>query len=315
MKKEVLFFDISNLVFRTIYVADANGRADFMTTSEVYDYWRHLTIQSIMALVDKKQYDEVIIGYDARGGYWRHDVYPAYKANRKKGRDDSTLDFEDFLPELARFYDEFKEMFPVFTHLNIPAAEADDIAAVMAKESSIRGDKITLVSSDKDYHQLLQYEGVSIWDPIKRKMIKSLNPIGDLRVKCVMGDKGDNIFAVRPNTGPVRAAKMIDSGELDMIMDKYYKDESTLLEEEKELATKYIMNTTLIDFASIPVPMKNAILESHRSYTHGTVNQGAIIKWMSAHNMKTLASKFIGSGIQSLYTLQGKQQIEADDLF
>jgi 5'-3' exonuclease len=206
-------------------------------------------------------------------------------------------------------------MFPMFTHLNIPSAEADDIAAVMAKESSLRGDKITLVSSDKDYHQLLQYEGVSIWDPIKRKMIKSLNPIGDLRVKCVMGDKGDNIFAVRAQTGPVRAAKLIDSGELDTIMNKYYKDETLLLEEEKELAKKYIMNTTLIDFASIPVAMKNAILVSHKNYVHGTVNQGAIIKWMSVHNMKTLASKFIGSGIQSLYTLQGKQQIESDGLF
>ena len=97
MKKKVLVIDYSNVIFRTINMAYVDGRprpaksrvddwsrADdwgpasepvAKTTDEIHDFWRHITLTSILATIKREKPDEVVIVYDARGGYWRHDVY------------------------------------------------------------------------------------------------------------------------------------------------------------------------------------------------------------------------------------------------
>jgi 5'-3' exonuclease len=313
--KQKLIIDSYNLFFRTIFIADSQGRRDYMSEIEIFSYWKHLTINSIMALVNKKDYDEVIMAYDNRK-YWRHDIYPAYKANRKQGRTESSVNFENFMPELDQFITDLNEHFGVFKHLKVFNAEADDIAAVLAKKFSKEGDSVTIVTSDKDYNQLLKYKNVTIYNPIKRKNVNSMNPQKELKIKCVMGDRGDNIFAVKPLTGIKKATKMVEDGTIDDIMLEYYKDDNgTLTEEEKQIANKFKLNTELIDFDHIPAKVTNDILSSYNNFEYKKFDTGKTIIWMNNNGMFKLASEFLKSGSIALYKLQNKQCESPSDLF
>ena len=74
-------------------VAIGNIVAQKMEVEE--DLIRHMILNSIRMYKQKfKEYGEVVIVADA-GGNWRKDVYPEYKARRKKNRDDSKMDWDE----------------------------------------------------------------------------------------------------------------------------------------------------------------------------------------------------------------------------
>jgi DNA polymerase I len=304
MAKKNLVIDMYNTFFRSIYVAASQGKKDFLTEDEIFDYWKHICVQSIMSEVKKEDFDRVICAYDMRGGYWRHKIYPAYKGTRKKDRDESeAINFEKFMPIMDQFIQDFKQHFSVFHHIQVKLTEADDIAGVLAKQFSLDGDITKLISTDKDWHQLLQYPGVIIWNPVTRKRIVKTQPKHDLKVKCIMGDGGDNIFAIKPQTGPVRAAKLLDDGTLTRIMEQHYEDPTQLIEEEQEMARKYILNTTLIDFAHIPKDIQSGIFKAYNEVELKRFDVMKCVKWMSVNNMPDLASRFLKNEGQILFTM------------
>ena len=317
MKKN-LIIDFYNLAFRTIYTSMKQGKNEYMINSEIYNYFKHLSIQSIMAEVDKVDYDNVIIAYDNRSGYWRHQIYPAYKANRKVAREKSELDFQEFGPILDSFIKEFTELFPMFHHLQIPLAEADDIAAVLAKELSTnpslgKADYTKIITSDKDYIQLLKYEGVEIYNPITRKKRTCMNIDKDLKIKCVMGDRGDNIFAVKERTGIAKATKMVEEGTIDDIMLKFFQNPDNMIEEELTIARKMKLNTELISFEHIPLDLANEIKVKFHTYVHPKFDQGKLIKYCSQNEMAKLSTRFLKGGTRSLYKIQGRRDAAPND--
>ena len=68
------------------------------------DLCRHLVLNSIRANVNKfkGEYGEVIICCDSRK-YWRKEIFPFYKAGRKKTREKSDLDWHLIFDMLAKF--------------------------------------------------------------------------------------------------------------------------------------------------------------------------------------------------------------------
>jgi 5'-3' exonuclease len=303
-----LIIDAYNTFFSTIHVAHSQGQQEFMVGSEIYDYWKHLVIQSWLAQVQKEDYKRVIIAYDNKNGYFRHDIYPAYKGNRKKGRDDSDIDFQEFLPILDAFVGELKEAFPMFHHLRVAKAEADDIAAVVAKMLSANGEFVRIITSDKDYIQLLQYPNIEIIEPRKKTKRTSMNPKKDLKIKCVMGDRGDNIFAIKPRCGIKTAQKLVESGEIDDLMLQFYDNPETLTEENHQIATKMQLNTDLISFECIPIWLQNDITHEFVNYTHEKFSQGKLIKYCSNNNLNDLGSRFLKGGCKPLFNIIKKRK-------
>src|SRR6476469_9378099 len=59
------------------------------------NFFKHLALNSIRSYKTKfgAKYGELIIATDS-GGNWRKQAFPYYKANRKKDRDESSLDWE-----------------------------------------------------------------------------------------------------------------------------------------------------------------------------------------------------------------------------
>ena len=76
------------------------------------DMVRHMILNSIRMYrtMFKDEYGEIVLAYDSRH-YWRRDIFPQYKQNRKKGRERDNFDgivYLDYLilssQSLKRYY-------------------------------------------------------------------------------------------------------------------------------------------------------------------------------------------------------------------
>ena len=104
----------------------------------------------------KGKYGEIVLCQDANS--WRKEVFPHYKANRKKDREGSEAKWDRALSIMSKIRDEVRDNFP-YKHMRINRCEADDVIGVLAKHFHKR-EPIIIVSSDKDFAQLQQYPGV-----------------------------------------------------------------------------------------------------------------------------------------------------------
>jgi len=200
----------------------------------------------------KNKYGEIVICHDG-GKYWRKDIFSHYKANRKKSRDSSDLDWNDIHDIMNNLYQEVSETFP-YKNIKIEKVEADDIIATLCEKYHIQ-ENIVIVSSDKDFQQLQRYPNVQQYNPMKKEFIKCENPENFILEHIIKGDSSDGI----PN--------ILSDGDTFVIEDKRQKpcgkkkigkimeslDEYTSLE-------NWNRNQQLIDFNFIPDEIQESIL-------------------------------------------------------
>ena len=152
----------------------------------------------------------VIIVWDGKGGSAnRKNIDPNYKAQRATSRithwglyDNKEEETEALIGQLFRTQD-YLECLPL-QQIVIEKLEADDIIAYLAKRASNAGKKVTIVSSDKDFYQLID-KNIEVYAPVKKKTFTLKNikeEIGVLPqnyniVKALLGDNSDNIPGVK----------------------------------------------------------------------------------------------------------------------
>ncbi len=152
----------------------------------------------------------VIIVWDGKGGSAnRKNIDPNYKAQRATSRithwglyDNKEEETEALIGQLFRTQD-YLECLPL-QQIVIEKLEADDIIAYLAKRASNAGKKVTIVSSDKDFYQLID-NNIEVYAPVKKKTFTLNNikeEIGVLPqnyniVKALLGDNSDNIPGVK----------------------------------------------------------------------------------------------------------------------
>ena len=114
--------------------------------------FRHMVLNSIRAINSKfsEEFGEMVIACDAPRS-WRKQVFPYYKANRKKAREDSELNWSALFDSLNKVRDELKEFFP-YRVIQVDHAEADDVIGTLVEH--YHGYPILIVSGDKDFVQL-----------------------------------------------------------------------------------------------------------------------------------------------------------------
>ena len=83
-----------------------------------------------------KEYGQVVLCYDDKN-YWRREVFPFYKKNRKQEREASKYDWDQVFSVLNVIRDELKANFP-YKVLQVQGAEADDIVASSASRTASR---------------------------------------------------------------------------------------------------------------------------------------------------------------------------------
>lgn len=173
---------------------------------------------------------------------WRKAFYPEYKANRGPAREASAIDFKRFFEVKDKFTDSLKETFCCDKWVKVDSAEADDVIATIV--TTTQGPH-TIISTDRDFVQLLVDQSVKIWNPVKKDYRESMDPRKDLLVKIITGDPGDNIPQLLPKVGPKRALKLLENLEQSLA--------------DHNISEAFERNKKLIDFNQIPFSVVHEI--------------------------------------------------------
>ena len=251
------------------------------------------------------------------GHSWRKNVYPEYKANRKvlyaalteKEQEDKEI-LQGAFDDLVSFIDEGTNI----TVLRNPNAEADDMIAIFIDAHP--DDNHVLISSDSDFYQLLRHPNVTIYDPVKdikitregifndagKRLAFTVDTTAKIKVgkpdanfvvpadwyeyalflKCVRGDKTDNIFSAYPGVREKGTKTTVGIREAYDDKNKGYAWNNFMLQRfnhhdgtEHKVLDGYNMNTLLIDLSKIPDNIKAECLENIAATT-GRKNVPAI---------------------------------------
>lgn len=152
----------------------------------------------------------VVVIWDGKGGSGnRQNIDPNYKAQRATSRithwglyDTREEEQEALISQLFRTKD-YLECLPL-QQIVMEKLEADDIMAYLAKRASAAGKKVTIVSSDKDFLQLVD-SNIEVYAPVKKKTFTKDNIFEELKVlptnynvvKALLGDNSDNLQGVK----------------------------------------------------------------------------------------------------------------------
>lgn len=226
---------------------------------------RHLILDTMRYNMTKfkEQYPITVLAFDSSKGYWRRDIAPYYKRNRKEKRDADPRDWEMIFSAINKITEEFKENMPYHV-IKVDKVEADDIIAVLTKKFSVEGRQVLINSGDGDYTQLHKYKNVKQWAPVQKawKKCKYGSPYKDLMVKCVKGDAKDGVASIKCRSDFIisrlegERAKPIATKWLEKIFDA--EDPKSLMTEEE--ARRFDENRELIDFEFIPDNIEYEIL-------------------------------------------------------
>jgi 5'-3' exonuclease len=245
---------------------------------------RHMILNTIRTYVKKFKAEfgtNIIIACDNKK-YWRREIFPYYKANRKKSRESSGHDWNSIFDCLNKIRDELREHSP-YKVIEVDTAEADDIIAVLSIKHSAN-EKVMILSSDKDFAQLQKYPNVEQYSPILKKFIKEPLPSAQLKQLVIRGDKSDGIpnilskddvFVEGVRQKPITEAKIINW------MNQKPEEFCT-----EEMLRNYNRNEILIDLTRIPENLKQNIIDTYES-SKGRTRQ-EFMNYMVANRLKNL---------------------------
>ena len=248
------------------------------------------SIIRVLARIHKKfkmNYGDMVLCYDDKN-YWRKQIFPYYKQNRKQERENSKYDWDKVFSVLNTIRDEVRDNFPYHV-IQVQGAEADDVIASLAKLNDEKDlpEPILILSADKDFIQLHKYDSVRQYDPIRNKWIEHEDPVQYLQEHIIKGDRSDGI----PNILTCDDAIVAGKPQKKMSREKI----STLASMNPEKFTNYIRlrnwkrNAELIDFSMIPSDVEVRILESYNSTEpRPTISMNYFIE----HNIQDLIDEF-----------------------
>jgi 5'-3' exonuclease len=221
---------------------------------------RHMILNTIRTYVKKFKEShgpEVVIACDNKK-YWRREIFPNYKASRKKIRESSGHDWATIFDCLAKIKQELKDYSP-YKVIDVDTCEADDIIAVLTMKYSA-SQKVMILSSDKDFAQLQKFLNVEQFSPILKKYIKEPFPAAQLKQLIIRGDKGDGIPNILSNDDVfVSGGRQRPITEEKIIK---WMNQAPVDFCNEEMLRNFSRNETLIDLTKIPESLKESILDS-----------------------------------------------------
>ena len=260
LKKTDHFYliDGSGYIFRAYYALPPLSRkSDGLPTGAVSGFCSMLfkLLEDVRSDDSKHKPTHFAVIFDSARKTFRNEIYSDYKANRAEAPDDLAPQFEYIRKSVKAFN------LPSIELLNY---EADDLIATYAKKITEVGAKVTVISSDKDFMQLVSNK-VRLFDPMKSRVIGEkeviekfgVKPNHVIDVQSLAGDASDNVPGV-PGIGIKTAAELINKYKnLDKLLSKASeipqnkRRETLLANKDKALLSKKLV--TLKD----DVPVKN----------------------------------------------------------
>jgi len=253
-----------------------------MTKSEELeeDMVRHMILNSIRMYrtMFKEEYGEVVLTYDSRH-YWRREIFPQYKQNRKKGRENDTKDWDKIFGLLNAIKSEFKEILP-YKYVEVYGAEADDIIGTLCKE--YQDQKVMIISGDKDFIQLQKYKNVKQYSPILKKMVNGHNPNTYIKEHILKGDSSDGVPNVlSPDHTFVEGLRQRPLSKKKI--EAWLNSETGMSEEVKR---NYQRNHKLINLDNTPDDLQKSILDTFNEAPSG--DRSKILTYFIENKLKEL---------------------------
>ena len=245
---------------------------------------RHMILNSIRMYRQQfhQEYGEVVLTYDSKH-YWRREVFPQYKAGRKKGREKDNKDWDSIFSVLNKIKAEFKDNLP-YKYLEVYGAEADDIIATLCK--NYQDKKIMIISGDKDFIQLQKYSNVQQYSPILKKYVNGHDPDLYIKEHILKGDTSDGVPNVlSPDNTFVDGIRQRPLGrkKIENWLDIHIDD---LPDEVKR---NYQRNATLINLDNVPEELEMEIMKTYKEAPCG--DRSKLLNYFIQSRLKNLTNE------------------------
>ncbi|MCQ2093783.1 MAG: DNA polymerase I [Bacteroidaceae bacterium] len=218
--KKLILLDAYALIYRAYYALIRTPRINSkgMNTSAIFGF-----INTLEEVLKKEEPDYIGVAFDPKGGTFRHEIYPEYKAQREA----TPEDIRTAVPIIKQILEAYN--IPI---LEIPGYEADDVIGTLATQAAQLGGIITyMLTPDKDYGQLVTDSvkmlrpnhggGFEIMGPqeiCSKYGISS--PLQVIDLLGLMGDAADNVPGC-PGVGEKTAVKIIgEFGSIDQLLER-----------------------------------------------------------------------------------------------
>lgn len=251
------------------FMAEVRGRTDVEVNVPLL---RHMILNAIRGYKNKfgAEFGDVVIACDNRH-YWRREVFPYYKAARRKVRDDSGFDWPSIFDALNSIRNEIDQYLP-YPVIDVDGAEADDVIGALCEYSQTNNmtdhpmfaepQPLLIVSGDHDFNQLQKWSNINQYSPVKKKMIKISEPAEAVLLEHIIaGDKGDGV----PNI--LSDDDCFVAGKRQKPIRKVLLAEWKTMQPEEfitgDMASGYVRNKQLVDLSMTPQDIKDAIIQSY----------------------------------------------------
>ena len=208
-EKKLLLIDAYALIYRAYYALIRAPRVTSkgLNTSAIFGFCN--TLEDVLR---KENPTHVAVCFDPKGGTFRHEAYPQYKAQRDAQPEDITISIPYIKDILAANN---------ITVIEVPGYEADDVIGTLSRKAEEEGFLTLMMTPDKDYGQLVTdkvlmyrpalkgagFEVRGVKEVCEKYGISSPSQVIDLL--ALEGDASDNIPGC-PGVGEKTAVKLID---------------------------------------------------------------------------------------------------------
>ncbi len=251
MKNKIMILDGNSLLFRAFYAMPPLKTKKGQYTNAVYGF-----LSMMYKLLDTYSPEYICVAFDPKKPSFRHEQYKEYKATRAKAPN-----------ELVEQFQLIRDVLDIHNIkcIEIDGFEADDVAGTLALSAGEQGVEVYLVTSDKDYLQLiddntkviLTKKGVTNTEEMNLQAMDDtygISPFQFVDLKALMGDASDNIPGVG-GVGEKTALKLIQEYKsLDGIYENIDSIKGKLREKlETDKMQAYMSQTLARIIRDIPI--------------------------------------------------------------
>ncbi|HIL16754.1 MAG TPA: DNA polymerase I [Deltaproteobacteria bacterium] len=209
-------------------------------------------LMQLLKILEEERPDYLAVASDSSEPTFRHKRFPEYKATREKMPDDLVAQLP-YLPRLMAALG--------LPYLILPGYEADDIIGTLMRWCSEREIAGVMVSSDKDFMQLITDSIVMLNHHHERLGLEAVRarfggtPAQVIEVLGLMGDASDNIPGVR-GVGEKTAVKLIqEHGSIAAVYENLVQVKGKLREKLEVGHESALLSRELVTIdTEVPIP-------------------------------------------------------------
>lgn len=253
-RKKVLLIDGENILHQSFHKFEKLKSTDGKPSGAIFGFFK-----SLHMYLERFQPDDVYITFDNGHSVFRDNLLPNYKGHRVNISYDreSLIKQKSIILKILRYL----RIKYLFDKEKLTEYEGDDLLAYLYFKVISQEWLITIISSDKDFNQLLTTDRVKIFNPRKEDYVRKTNckelfgylPEETVDYLSLVGDSSDDIPGV-PGIGPVKARKFLDKyGSIS----NYLKDNpndpmvDTVTRNHKLIDLKLFVSNHSLDFGKV----------------------------------------------------------------